>query len=257
MKAELYRNIDLVRINIKQGIREYFFPQNVDWSGKQVHKIVVCAPDGTSLDPLDGTTPVLGTSTTLTTDNLFFNLYNSDQKQIVRDLAAVHIVNTNNNPLELNSVLDLSLCNLYFTEDPDKDYTLLLYIYWATEIAEDYDMPQWSVTTQFPLAAGQEINLQEIINTYVHALPSTIKGILFWNAESNPAYITLRDHTLTYILQNIHSELAKPTINASRDYADNVQKRIMLFNDIDIDMEYSHIRNASASDNTQKITFLY
>ena len=59
MKAILYRNIDLLRIPIKAGVKEYYFPQNVDWANSKIDRIAVCIPDAPCNDPMDGTTPVL------------------------------------------------------------------------------------------------------------------------------------------------------------------------------------------------------
>ena len=250
MKQVLYRNIDLVRIPIKAGISEYYFPQNVDWAKCKVEKIVACIPSVACNDPMDGVTPVL---TQADYTDMYFNIYSSDSREIMHAVSAENLLHTNNHPIMINSQLDLSLCNLYLTTAPMANYTLLLYVYHDTEIA-DRDLPENSVTVEFPLQAGEDINLQEIITTYIHALPSTVKGMMVWS-DSAPAYITLRDHKLTYVLQNLHSELARPNMNNGT--ADNAQLLPMLFDDIDIDFQYSHIRNAENQANTQKITFLY
>lgn len=252
MKAELYKNIDLVRIQIKAGINEYFFPQNVDWARQNVQKIVVCAPQTACLDPIDGTTPVL-TETDL--HDLYFNLYNSQDKELWHDLSFQQILHTNNNVIEVHEKLDLALCRLYFNTTPEEDATLLLYVYHGTRIDDNYDMPLYSVTARFPLAAGEELSFQSIINTYVHALPSKIRGLIIWSAESAPSYITLRDYDLTYILQNLHSELARSDKNTGS--AQTSQSKLLLLDQLDINFEYSHIREAAGVDGTQEITFLY
>ena len=41
MKLQFYKNIDCVQINIKQGVREYFFPTNVDWADKKIDKMII------------------------------------------------------------------------------------------------------------------------------------------------------------------------------------------------------------------------
>lgn len=38
---KLYKNIDIVQINLKAGVREYFLPKNVSWFDKVVERIVV------------------------------------------------------------------------------------------------------------------------------------------------------------------------------------------------------------------------
>ena len=251
MKQIQYRNIDLLRIPIKAGIKEYYFPQNVDWSGSKVDRIAVCVPDFPCNDPMDGTTPVLSLGDYT---DIYFNIYSADQKEILHAVSAEQLFHTNNNPLMLDSVLDLSLCNLYFTSAPASDFTLLLYVYHATE-EKDVELPDNSVSFEFPLEAGAQMSFKEIIDTYVHALPSTVKGILFWTATTAPAYFTLRDYELKHVLSNLHSELARPNMNGGT--ADSSQSVPMLFANLNIDFMYSHIRNAESQANTQKITILY
>lgn len=254
MKTNLYRNIDLLRINVKAGVNEYYFPQNVDWAAKKVDRIAICAPEAACVDPMDGQTPVM-TLADLAAADCYVDIYSADQREILHAVSAENILHLNNHPLYLNSKLDLSLCCLYFKTAPVQDMTLLLYVYHDNKCVENPDMPSRSVTVLFPLQAGEEINFRKIINTYVHALPATIKGVSFWGADQAPAYMTLRDHKLTYILQNLHSELARPMMNGGG--AVDTQINGMLLDNIDIDFEYSHIRNCGANDNNYKITFWY
>ena len=251
MKQTLYRNIDLVRIPIKAGISEYYFPQNVDWAAKKVDKIVPCLPDAACVDPMDGTTDVLDAHNV---GDLYFNIYSADHRELLHAVSVDQLVHVNNHPILLNSKLDLSLCSLYFTSAPAQDWTLLLYVYHDNQEC-DCDVPQNSVTVEFPLDANEEINFQRIITTYIHELPAKVKGVMFWNAKSAPAYFTLRDTTDTYVLRNLHSELARPNMNGG--VAWDTQIAPMLFDNIDINFQYSHIRNAQSVANVQKITFLY
>ena len=254
MKAALYKNIDVVRIPIKAGVSEYYFPQNVAWAGKVVDKLVVVAPTASCIDPMDGVTPVMDSATIA---NLYFNLYNSDDLELTHDLSWEQLSHRNNHALELHTKLNLSLCKLYFTQAPTSDCTLLLYVYYGTQTREDYDYPQHSVTVEFPMAANEQLDLRYIINTYLHALPKTLKGILAWNAETNPAYITLRDYALTYNIREAHTELMRPDMNAGTNNASDCQAYPFFTADLDIDFDYSHIRNAQNSQCTQKLTFLY
>ena len=252
MKTNLYRNIDLFRINVKAGVNEYYFPQNVDWAAEKIDRIAICAPETACVDPMDGVTPVM-TLGDLVQADCFLNIYSADQREIFHAVSAEHILHLNNHPLELNSKLDLRLCSLYFKTAPAQDFTLLLYVYHDNKCVEDPDMPSRSVTVDFPLQAGEEINFREIIDTYVHALPATIKGVSVWKNED--LYMTLRDHKLTYILQNLHGELARPMMNGGS--AVDTQINGMMLDSIDIDFEYSHIRNCSANNGVYKITFWY
>lgn len=252
MKTNLYRNIDLMRINVKAGVDEYYFPQNVDWAEKKVDWIAICAPSNACVDPMDGQTPVM-TLAELVAADCYVNIYSADQREILHAVSAEQILHLNNNPLELNSKLDLSLCSLYFKTAPAQDMTLLLYVYHDNKCVEDPDIPSRSVTCEFPLQAGEEINFREIIDTYVHALPATIKGVSLW--ENEDLYMTLRDHKLTYILQNLHGELARPMMNGGS--AVDTQINGMMLDSIDVDFEYSHVRNCSANNGNYKITFWY
>ena len=76
-----------------------------------------------------------------------------------------------------------------------------------------------------------------------------------WNATTAPAYFTLRDNKLQYMLQNLHSELARPQMNGGS--AADTQLAPMLFDNIDINFQYSHIRNCGSSAAVQKMTILY
>ena len=241
-----------MRIPVKAGTSEYFFPQNVDWAGKVIDKLVVCAPSLACIDPVDGQTPVL---TNADVDALFFNLYRADGSELFHDISVEQIKHSNNNGIEVHEALALENCKMYFNTAPVADGTLLIYVFYNTKAVEDYDYPTNSVTITFPLDAGQEISLKELINTYISAIPEDVKGIQFWDAESNPAYITLRDDALTYTLQNIHSEMARSGMVGIS--AEDTQANIMLFDNINVNMHYSYIRNATASANTQKLTFLY
>ena len=252
MKATLYKNIELVRIPVKAGVREYYFPQNVSWAAETIERIVPVIPNKPCVDPMDGSTPVMDRSLY---KDLFFNIYSADQKELLHAVSAEQLFHLNNNPIALNSKLDLSLCNLYFTDDPTTDCTLLLYVYHGNREVETETAPERSITVEFELQAGEEINFQSIIQTYIHALPAKVKGVMFWNAITAPAYFTLRDNGLKYMLQNIHSELARPIMNGGAAY--DTQLAPMYFDNIDINFQYSHIRNCGSTAAVQKITILY
>ncbi len=252
MKAELYTNCSLVRLPIKAGVTDYAFPQNVEWAGRKVERIALCVPSAACIDPVDGQTPVMTTSDMA---NCYLSLYDKDNREIMYDVSWEQLAHFNNSPLYIDAALNLSLCKLYFTSAPAADATLLMYVFYGTRTEDYFDVPRKSVTAVFPLAANEQITLQEVINTYVHALPGKICGMLFWDAENNPAYVTLRDYDLTYQMANIHTTMARPDKNAGT--AEDSQAHLFLINDLDIDFDYSNIRNATNSANTQKVTFLY
>lgn len=254
MKAELYTNCSLFRLPIKSGVTDYYLPQNVEWADRKIEKMIVCAPANACTDPVDGQTPVM-TASDLAAVNAFVSLFDADGREIMHNVGIENILHTNNNPLMVDAKLNLSLCHIDLQTAPVQDSTLLLYVFYATRTEEYYDMPRKSVTTVFPMAADEELSLQYIINTYVHALPGKLQGIIFWNAASDPAYLSLRDYTLTYQMANIHSEMMRSDMNGGT--AADSQAALFLLNDLDIDFDYSHIRESAGQGSTQKITFLY
>ncbi len=252
MKTELYTNCSLVRLPIKAGESEYYLPQNVEWAGRVVDKMIVCAPKNACIDPVDGKTPVM---TAADLADCYISLNDTDSRELMHDVSFEQLLHTNNHPLRVNAKLNLSLCRIYFTTPPEADATLLLYVFYGTRTEEYFGLPRKSVTAEFPLLPNEQMTLQQVINTYVHALPGKIQGVIFWNAAEAPAFITLRDYTLTYQMANIHSEMARPDMNNGT--ADDSQAKPFFVNDLDINFDYSFIRNATNSANTQKITFLY
>lgn len=250
MKAELYTNCSLVRIPIKKGVDTYYLPQNVDWANRKVDKLIICAPQNSTIDPVDGVTPVLQDIS-----SVYITLYNENNKEIMHDVAASNIAHKNNNPLYVNAKLNLSLCRINFTQTPEEDTTMLMYAFYSTRTEEYYDLPCKSVSTRFDLQANEQITFQEIINTYVHALPGKIAGVIVWS-YSNPVWLTLRDHQLTYQMSSIHSELFRADINYEGT-AEQTQAQVFYVNDLDIDFDYSSIREASGNESQVSITFLY
>ena len=252
MKTRLVKNIDLVRIAVKNGVTDYIFPQNVAWADKVVEKIVVCAPQAVCVDPVDGTTAVMDASVI---DNLYFSLYNESNEELFHDLSYESLSHRNNHVLPIGSKLNLSLSRLYFTDAPQADYTLLLYVFYEGRTVEDYEIPKRSVTVEFPLQANQVISLRDIMSTYIAEIPETLKGIVAWNAATAPAYLTLRDYKLTYNLHDVHTELMRPDMNAGS--AQDSQAMVLYTDNLDIDFDYSHIREAAGQNSTQRLTFLY
>ena len=252
MKTEFYTNCSLVRVPIKANVEEYYLPQNVEWAAEKIDKIIICAPQNACIDPMDGVTPVMTAADLV---DCYINLYDAQNRELMHDVSVENIVHRNNNPLTIDAVLNLSLCRLYFTTAPAADATLLLYVFYKTRTDDYGEIPYKSVSVTFPLGANEQLTMREIINDYVHALPGQIQGIIFWNAESDPAWLTLRDKTLTYQMANIHSEMARPDMVGQT--ASETQAALFLLNDLDIDFDYSNIREAAGQASTQEITFLY
>ena len=254
MKAELYTNCSLVRVPVKAGEDKVYLPQNVEWVARKIEKMVICAPDNACIDPIDGVTPVL-TATDLAALDGYVTLYDSTDRELMHDVSVENLLARNNHPLRVDAMLNLSLCSISFMTTPLSDATLLMYVFYGTREEEYFDLPKNSISVRFPLAANQEISFREIINYSIHAIPETVKGIIFWNAVNNPAYLTLRDHTLTYQMADLHTELMRPDVNGGS--AADSQVDLFLLNELDIDFDYSRIREAAGQSSTQRITFFY
>ena len=252
MNATLYKNVDLVVLPIKSGISDYYLPQNVSWAKEKVDKILICAPTAACVSPIDGETPVMQSAAMR---DMYINIFTDEDKEIMYDAHADGFKHTNNEPIMVDSVLNLSLCRLYFTTMPTTDSVLLLYVFYGSRVVEDYEPATRGITVSFPLQPSQKITFQDIINTYIHALPKTVRGIVCWDSESNPAYMTLRDHQLSYIVRDLHTELCrKPMVG---DSAEKTQAHPFLTDDMDIDFDYSFIQNATGTENIQTITFQF
>ena len=252
MKAELYKNIDLVQINIKSGVSEYTLPKNVDWAKKKVDRLVLVAPTASIVSPIDGITPVLTASQI---SDLYFDLYSGADKEIAQSLHYSNLLHTNNQVVRIDSELSLQLSRLFFTTAPDSDGCLLLYVFWGSKIKEDYDMPRRSVTIDVELQANERLSLREIISRTIYADGHKVRGIEIYGGEVKPSYLTLRDHQSSYIISNLYSGLARPQLQGAT--ADATQLHPLLLDELDIDFEYSYVRNAVNSANTQHITIYY
>lgn len=252
MIASLYKNISVVQIPVTAGVSDYHFPKNVDWADQCVDKIVLAAPAAALLSPIDGQTSVLTRSQI---KDLYVSLYSEAEEEIVESLYFENILHTANYPVEVNSKLNLNLSSLRFTSAPEEDGVLLFYVYWGGRTDSNFELPKRTTTITFPLGANEKLTFKELINTYVHADYKKVRGIAVWNAETNPAYLTLRDHQLTYIIKSLYSGLARPQMLGAT--AEQSQVHPLYLDSVDIDFDYSFIRNATGTANNQKITIYY
>lgn len=242
-----------MQINIKQGTDEYFLAKNVDWQDQTVDKILLFVPQSSGvLSPLDGVTPVL---TRADIEDLYFDLYDKEEHTICNGMHYTQLLYTNNHPHMLRSKLQFNLSRMYFAKTPQTDGCILMYIFYAGKEEYDCEMPNRSVTIKFPLQAGEEITFTRLINTYIHAPGYRVKGITFWNADANPAYITMRDHECSYVINNLATPLCKPQMAGAT--AEDTQVQPMLLDNIDIDFDYSYIRNATAGATVQTMEIKY
>lgn len=253
MKTTIFRNIDLVQINLVAGVSDYYLPKNVAWAGKKIEQLIICAPQSSCVSPIDGVTSVMDRSNI---QDCYVSLYDQEGNEIVRDLSYEQLLHTNNERVHIDRVLNLELCRIRFSTPPATAAAMLLYAVYGSEEVEDYELPTRSVSCQFTLYAGSEISFREMINLYIHALPSRVKSITFYDAEHNPSYLVMRDHQLTYSINNLHAEMARPQVYVGNT-AEDVQKHTLYLDDLDIDFDYSRIYNPTAVDNVQIIEFGY
>lgn len=264
---KVHKNIDVVQINIKEGVQEYFLPKNVDWINKTIEKIVAygAGHDMEEFSPIDGITPILSRESFA---DVYFDLYTSDEREIVHNLNAQNILYTNNNPVEINNKLSLQLSRIFFAEASPVDGCILLYVFYDNKEIENYDHPQKNVTVEFEIAGGKEIPLSDIIDSYIHAQGSRLKGIIHWGlAEYGSGFfLTLRNRNYKTIVNKLPLNMCRPQMGIDYIYtggeveAESIQINPMYFDNEDVDFANSTIQNTwSPEINVQKhiITFLY
>ena len=251
-KVYLTQNVALLQINVKQGVDEYYLAKNVDWQRRKIDRIVLYVPQAAGLlSPIDRQA-ILDRSAI---DNLYLDLYGIDEHTICNGMSYTDILYTNNHPFKIDQELQFNLSRLYFTQTPVTSGALLMYIFYEGATQYDYEMPARSITIEFPMAADERITFTQLINTYLHAPGENVKGIAFWHTDTNQAFVTLRDHQNTYVIDRLATELCRPLMVGTD--AEATQIHPMLLNDIDIDFDYSNILNGTAGAITVTMTIYY
>lgn len=249
MAVDLVRNIDLLQINIKAGVSEYFLPKNVSWRDKVIDKMLIVTNDffpesihPTIYSPIDGVTQLLFYNDI---NNLYADFYTTDSREIAHGLSVTNIFSGNNNPWLPNVPLDLMQSRLYFSTPPTKDGCILLYVFFDGKKTDFYETSNKNITVKFTLQPGQEVSFSDVINTYIHVTGEKIRSIQFVRPEDNPAYITFRDYKLSYVINNVINYMLRMTFFSVRfGIVDNIQAHPILFDNMDIDFDNSYIRNA-------------
>lgn len=247
---EVVNNIDIVQINVKQGIDEYYLPKNVNWRERKIDKVLLALPDTDIVSPIDGITHVLKRSEV---SNLYFDLFASDDHQITRNLYFEEMLSSNNHPVTINEVLSLNLSRLYFSQPMETAGCLLLYVFYGTKQV-DCSPAGESVTVRINLGANASVSLQEIVDTYIHIQPNKVKGIFVWNQDA-PCYITLRNQENNRVFNSILSTIFRAPMSGTD--AEKTQAYPLRIDNIDIDMLNSYVRNATDEAIVQTITFTY
>lgn len=255
MKLQNYKNIDLVQINVKAGVQEYYLPKNVDWADCVIDKILVYdaydGGNGSEVSPIDGTTRVIQLSNI---EDMYFDLYNNEEVEIAHNLNATAILHSNNNPVEIKSKLSLNLSRIFLSTPIDQDGCLLLYVFYGAKEVETDDRPQRSVTVQFSLSGGEQITLSSVIDTYIHSQDYKVKGIDVWKGLG---YLTLRDYNNHCpILNLLHTRLCRPLMGTEYTVGEatpeercmDVQMNPLYLDNVDIDFDNSFILSSYPKD---------
>lgn len=265
---KLYKNIDVVQIDIKAGVSEYYLPKHVSWADEVVDNIFLYGTfpvegilDYEEYSPVDGVTPIINLNKL---KDVFFDLYSSEDEEIAHNLCGENLKYTNNNPIEINSKLSLQLSRIFFPNAPVKDACLILCVSWGSVEDTMDEIPQKNVTVEFELENGSEISLANIIDTYIHAQGAKVKGIVSWgNYEKNGSkYLTLRNNNGVTIINGLPLNMCRPPLLIRTEYfykAECYQISPLYLDSEDIDFANSFIQNASQSEGSSvvKLTFLY
>lgn len=265
MAVDLVRNIDLLQINIKAGVSEYFLPKNVSWRDKVIDKMLIVTDDlpfqqasyRTILSPIDGVTPLLKYEDVV---NLYADLYSTGVIEIAHGMSISNILFENSHPWTPNVPLDLQQSRFFFSTPPEKDGCILLYVFYDGCTVDLYEPSNKNITVRFTLQPGQEVSFADVINTYVHVDGQKIRSVQFVNANDNPAYVTFRDYELSYVINNVLNTLMRMPVfyNRAKEELRTSQVYPLLFDSIDIDFDNSRIRNAmNDRTSTQTIIFEY
>lgn len=262
---KLYKNIDIVQINIKEGVQEYYLPKNVDWANQVIDGIAVYTPyqELGEQSPVDGVSPIVDREIV---SSLYFDLYADDGREIAQGLNAQNLLFTNNHPVEINSKISLQLSRIFFATPSPIDGALILYIFYSSE-EKDIDIPQRNVTVTFPIKGGEELLLSDVIDTYIHAQCKKLKGVQYWGilTEGVGLFITLRNRNYKTVVNRLSLNMCRPPMGAEYmttgvwGKAQSVQIN-PLYLDEDIDFANSTIQNTWGSDiepSMVTLTFLY
>lgn len=252
---KLYKNIDVIQINVKAGVSEYFFPKNVDWADQVIDKLVVYSPSQESgvYSPIDLKNYIIERDEYT---DIYFDLYREDGTDLAYGLSAQNIVHVNNHPLEINCKLSLQLSRIFFSKVPTGDGCLLIYVFWGGSDVEDMDLPQNSVTVNVDVPFGSDVLFDEFIDTYVYAQGKKIKGIDVWGGLNGvqDVFMTLRDHNYNTITDLLPCAMCRPQVAYADMLAENAQVYPLYLDSADIDFANSYLRNSADSQSTQTLT---
>lgn len=263
MKLQFYKNIDVVQINIKAGVSEYYLPKNVDWADKVINKLLVYAeyPELEEYSPVDSVSRILDINSV---KDLYFDIYAHDDKEITHSMSGENFLYTNNNPIEINSQISLQLSRIFFAQPPQSNRSLLLYIYWNDTITEEENIPSKSVTVKFDLKQGETLMLSDVIDSYIHAQGNKVRGIFHWGdlIKGSGTFLTLRTRNYQTVIKCLPLNMCRPPLflsDVQLNEAEYVQKDSLYLDCENIDFANSYIQRTSENGVSDEIilTFLY
>lgn len=246
MKA--FQNISLVQINVEAGVEEYYLPKNVAWKGARIERLQIVVPTANMVSPVDGKHVLTEAEMT----DLYFDLYAADDTEVCHSLHFSQLRHDNNHPYELGLSLSLSLSRLFFSDAPQVSGCILLYVYYNCHDVQPAESTE-NITIRFPLAAGQRLNLDRIINDYMHANNRHVKSIICWGTA--PVFLTLRSYDGALAFTDLCSLVFRAPINGGT--AQSSQAEALQLDNIDLDFDNCFIHNTTASQQQQVITFAY
>lgn len=206
---ELYKNIDIVQIDLQPNVNEYSLPKNVDWKGKKIDKLVVVMPEMGCISVMNGLEVIPSTAAGV---DVYFDLYDEQENEIGLNIHADQLAYSNNNAIRIDNTISLntSKIHVYGHDYTGGELCLLLYVCYGGRIEEDYELPTKSETVRFPMMGGETLTFSNIINTYLHVNYENVRGIIIQDAEANPAYLTLRDYKQDLVLNMVHTCMMRP-----------------------------------------------
>lgn len=159
---------------------------------------------------------------------------------------------------------------IVFSEEPNEDSCILIYVFWDTKTVDMDSTPERSVTVQFPIKGGEELPLSQVIDTYIHSQSKKLKGIYVWGGYGywQFLFITLRDYNYKTVVKLLPAGMCRPPMgvdplaDGASDFsakAQSVQVAPMYLDCADIDFDNSFVYYAASyADNIDiTITFLY
>ena len=252
---KVYNNIEILQINFDGTTDRIYWPQNSKIKGKKIDTLGFfwnSLPYKTVLSPLDGTP--------LVTDNFAGQIYCdivNDQKEVLQHnipITANHILL--HGTVDVNSVIDLEMCNIRYVGDVADvaGKSLLIYAFYDTiEVDDDLltSQPYQSVTINIPVAGSEPIQLSNYIDDYILANGKTIKRI---GGRGTQYFLDVQDFGGRSFRFLPGQRLEQPNVYGS--ISNHQWLNPVYLNDYNIDFENSYVYPTGGVNNIE-LTFYY